>query len=428
MAAPYTANQLLTLSYITPDAAAILSNNLQICKNIAHDWDDDFGVKAAQIGQTINVRRPSLFNPVRVGNVAQIQAVTQTYSSLTFTDPWGIDTAFTSVELTFDYGDVSKNLVAPVITRIANYVEQQAQNLILQVYNMVGTPGTALTGGPTGTALDTVLQAVALLYDNDAPVADGMLSEYNSPSFNAKLASNNRTLFNPTKEIGDIYHKGLQGEFADAMHYIAQLVLPHTNGTWTTGTYTVTTATTNPPSTANVFPRVGTLVVSGFGNADQPNVGDIFVLETGGVPIDTVNPQSKQDTGIQQQFTVQSATNNGSGTITFTYTPALTSSGPYQNVTAQATNATVLSFVGGSGVTTQNALVIHRNAFMMANKDLDLPKGVDFADYIKDPDTKTGIRYVRMFDIRVNQIIDRFDTMVAFGTLYEQLACRIATT
>src|SRR5665213_2710992 len=104
MAQPYTANQLLTLSYITPDAAAILSNNLQICKRIARDWDSDFGVKGAQIGQSINIRRPSQFQPVRVGNVAQIQAVTQTYSPLTFTDPWGIDTAFTSVELTFDYG------------------------------------------------------------------------------------------------------------------------------------------------------------------------------------------------------------------------------------------------------------------------------------------------------------------------------------
>lgn len=424
MAQPYTANQLLTLSYITPDAAAILSNNLQICKNMARDWDNDFGVKDAQIGQVVNVRRPSQFNPVRVGNVAQIQAVTQTYTPLTFTNPWGIDTAFTSVELTFDYGDVSKNLVAPIIKRLANYFEQQAQGLINNVYNAVGTPGTALTGGPTGTALDTVLSAVALLYANDAPVADGMLSEYNDPNFNAKLASNNRTLFNPVKQIGDIYTKGLQGEFADAMHYVAQLVQSHTNGTWTSGTYTVTTATANPASTANVFPRVGTLVVSGFGNSDQPNVGDIFTLSG----IYAVNPQSKATLANLQQFTVQSAVNNGSGTITFTYTPAMTSSGPYQNVSTQATTSTTLSFFGGSGVTTQNAFVAHRNALMLANKDLELPKGVDFADYVKDPETGIGIRYVRAFDIRVNQIVDRFDSMVALNTLYEQLACRIATT
>lgn len=425
MAQPYTANQLLTLSYITPDAAAILSNNLQICKNIARDWDDDFGVKGAQIGQSINIRRPSRFNPVRVGNVANIQAVTQTYSPLTFVEPWGIDTAFTSVELTFDYGYVSENLVKPIVVRLANYFEQQAQGLITSVYNMVGTPGTALTGGPTGTALDTVLSAVALLYQNDCPVADGQLSEYNGSNFNAKLASNNRTLFNPVKQIGDTYTKGLQGEFADAMHYVAQLVLPHTNGTVTAGTYTVTTSTTNPASTANVFPRIGTLIVSGFGDADQPNVGDIFTLSG----IDSVNPNSYVDTGSLQQFTVASAVNNGSGTITFTYTPAMTTTGPYQNVTAQAVaSTTTMSFIGASGVTTQNAWVMHRNALMLANKELDLPKGVDFADYIEDPETGIGIRYVRAFDIRVNQIVDRFDSMVALGTLYEQLGCRIATT
>lgn len=424
MAAPYTANQLLTLSYITPDAAAILSNNLQICKNVARDWDDDFGVKGAQIGQTVNVRRPSQFNPVRVGNVAQIQAVTQTYSPLTFTNPWGIDTAFSSVELTFDYGDVSRNLVAPIVIRLANYFEQQAQQLILNTYNMVGTPGTALTGGPTGTALDTVLNAVALLYQNDCPVADGMLHEYNDPNFNAKLASNNRSLFNPVKAIGDIYTKGLQGEFADAMHYVAQLVIAHTNGTYS-GTPVVSTAPTNPASTSNVFPRIGTLATSGWGNTSFLNVGDIFTV----AGVYAVNPQSKQTLASLQQFVVTTATtNDGAGDISISYSPAMTSSGPYQNVSALPANGAAITVAGASGVTTQNAFLHHRNAFMLANKDLDLPGGVDYADYIKDPETDIGIRYVRAWDQRVNQMIDRFDSMVALAPLYEQLSCRIATT
>jgi hypothetical protein len=44
-----------------------------------------------------------------------------------------------------------------------------------------------------------------------------------------------------------------------------------------------------------------------------------------------------------------------------------------------------------------------------------------------DPETGIGIRYVRQFDIRTNQVVDRFDTMVAWATLYEQLAARICT-
>jgi len=297
--------------------------------------------------------------------------------------------------------------------------------LINGVYNAVGTPGTALTGGPTGTALDTVLAAVATLYNNDCPVADGQLSEYNTPNFNNKLASNNRTLFNPTKEIGEIYLKGLQGEFADSMHFVNQLVLPHTNGN-SVGTPVVATTTVNPASTANVFPRIGTLATSGWtATVATLNVGDIFTV----AGVNMVNPQSKQDLLTLQQFVVTApVTSDGGGLMSVSYSPAMTSAGPYQNVTAQAQAGAAIVTFGAAGVTTQNAWVMHRNALMLANKDLDLPKGVDFADYIKDPETEIGIRYVRAFDIRVNQIIDRFDSMVALATLYEQLACRIATT
>jgi len=74
----------------------------------------------------------------------------------------------------------------------------------------------------------------------------------------------------------------------------------------------------------------------------------------------------------------------------------------------------------------QQALVIHRDAFMLANKELELPTSAEYADYVVDGETGIGIRYVRSWNPYANQMVDRFDTMVATGTLYEQLASRIS--
>jgi len=415
MAAP--SNTLQTISMITPDAAAILSNNLVLAKRVARDWDDDFGVKGAKIGQTINVRRPARYN-IRTGTVVDIQAQTETYSPLTFTVPIGVDTSFTSQELTFSFDDVSKRLVAPAIKRIANQVEAIGMQLINNVYNAVGTPGTALT---SSTALDAILNAMVLLQQNDAPIEDGMSSSFNGPAFNAILASNGRTLFNPQKEIGEIYIKGLQGEFGGASHFLSQLVLPHTNGTVAaTGDATVTSTPTNPSESQ--YPLSGSLAVTVGTSGHAPNVGDIFTI----AGIYSVNPQTKTSYSTLQQFTVTGVA--GSGTAyTWQVSPALNSSGPFQNVSALPAPGAAISMLGGSGVSTQNALVLHRDAFMLANKELELPGGVEFAAYEMDPETGIGIRYVRQFDIRTNQVVDRFDTMVAWATLYEQLAARICT-
>jgi hypothetical protein len=50
------------------------------------------------------------------------------------------------------------------------------------------------------------------------------------------------------------------------------------------------------------------------------------------------------------------------------------------------------------------------------------------ADYVKDPMSGIGVRVVQQYDVRNDQFITRFDTQVAWATLYEQLATRIATS
>lgn len=404
------ANQLLTISMITNEAAMVLGNNTVLAKCVNRDYDQDFGVVGAKIGQTINIRRP--VRPItRTGPVVDIQSAVETYSPLVFTNPIGVDYAFTSAEMTFSIDDFSNRFIKPAMVAIANQVDKLGFDLMSKVYNLVGTPGTPLT---TSTARDAVLAAAAKLYENLAPVEDGNLHFINGSAFNAVLSGSNAALFNPQKEISDIYVKGFQGDFGGFRHYMDQLVLGHQNGVYG-GTPQVDGAgqTGAVLSTKGWTPTTTSL-----------NVGDVFTIDG----VFMVNPQTRQNTGILQQFVVTAqTTTDGSGLSDIAISPAIVISGSFQNVTNAPADSATITVSGASADFYSQSLGFHRDAFMLANKELVLPVGVERAMYGTDPLSGIGIRVVQQYDVRNDQFITRFDTMVAWATLYEQLAVRLAT-
>ena len=52
------ANNLLTISKITNEALMVLENELTFTGEVSRDYDDQFAVVGAKIGNTVNVRRP----------------------------------------------------------------------------------------------------------------------------------------------------------------------------------------------------------------------------------------------------------------------------------------------------------------------------------------------------------------------------------
>ena len=412
-----TANTLLTISMISKDAAMVLGNTLDLAKRVNRDFDSDFGVKSAQIGQTINVRRP-IRPTVRTGSVVDIQAVTETYSPLSFTNPVGTDYALTSQELTFSVEDYFDKVVEPSVQRIASEIESQGQSLITKFYGAVGTPGTALTGGDSGTALPAITKALALLNKNLAPNEGGRKTLLNDPDFNAVLATSNLTYFHPGAEISKMYTSGYQGDFSSFRVFMNQLVQSHTNGTFG-GTPVV--ASTVPAN--STWGTSSTLSTSGWtSGATTLNAGDIFTI----AGVYMVNAQTKQALATLQQFVVTTTVSDTSGAITATISPAIVTTGGFQNVSAAPQSGAAITMLGGSGVTTQNALAFDRDAIMLAAKEL-MPYSVGLGKTTTDDQTKIPVRVQQMPDIRTNQEILRFDVMVAWATLYDQLGVRICT-
>ena len=54
-------NNLLTISKITNEALMVLENELTFTNNVTREYDDQFAVTGAKIGNTLNVRRPGRF-------------------------------------------------------------------------------------------------------------------------------------------------------------------------------------------------------------------------------------------------------------------------------------------------------------------------------------------------------------------------------
>lgn len=100
--------------------------------------------------------------------------------------------------------------------------------------------------------------------------------------------------------------------------------------------HTVTAMTGDVP-TDN---RVGAVTVAGANIANIKN-GDVFTLANSGTPINAVHMITKQDTGQPMTFRVIS----GGGTANLVVSPKIIATGPYQNVTAGASNGATLTFL-----------------------------------------------------------------------------------
>jgi hypothetical protein len=310
--------------------------------------------------------------------------------------------------------EFSQRVVKPATIAIANVVDNQGFALVNNSYMYIGAPGTALT---SSTARTAVLQAASRLYDNDAPVGDGDLHFVSGSMFNATLSDSNASLFNPSTEISDIYVKGMQGVFGGFEHYMDQQVPVHVNGTYGGSPTMLTTGT---PQTGSTISTVGWTATS-----TTLNIGDIFTI----AGVYGVNPQTKGVYSWLQPFAVTAATvTDGAGASSISISPAIVNSGAFQNVSAAPATSAAIVVIGASLANSQQAIGFHRDALMLANQELVLPSGIEMADYVRDEQSKIGIRIVSQFDIRTNQHITRFDTMVAWASLYPQLMTRVFTS
>ena len=415
------ANNLLTISKITNEALMVLENELTFTSETTRDYDDQFAVVGAKIGNTVNIRRPGRFVGT-VGPALNVEDFNETSVPVTLSTQFHVDTQFSTQDLALSLDMFSDRVLKPAVATIANRIDRDGLSMAtLNTANIVGTPGTPPTG------LITYLTGQAYLDSEGAP-RDGRRSCIVEPFTSATIVDSLKGLFVPQEAIGEQYRKGLMGRDSGGMNWkLDQNVVAQSFGFWTgssAGSITVNGASQGlssgwaSSSTINITATAtGTL-----------NAGDIINFAS----VYAVNPQNRQAYGSNKlrNFVVKSAVALTNGNTSVTISPALIYGGQFQNVTASpAASAAVTPYnIGVSSNSTYSPqnLIMHRNAFTLAIADLELPEGVHFAGRASDKEIGLSMRIVRQYTVNNDSIPTRLDVLYGWAPLYPELACRVA--
>ncbi len=405
-------NQLLTDAKITYKAMEVLENSLTFTKKVNRQYDDQFAIKGAKIGDTVNARKPARFLGRRVATWTPEDTV-ETSVPVKLTTPYGVDFTFTEQDRTLALDDFADRILKPVGARLANMIDEDGLALYKQIYNHVGTPGVT----PATNLI--YLQAGSRL-DDQAVDRDGLRSICLNPVAQATLVNNNLALFNPSGKISKQFEKGLIG--ADTLGF--DWYMDQNVAVQTIGTYAASVAT--GAVTVQADSTTSTVVTTGWTNGDILNAGDIVTFST----VSYVNPQNRNNTGNLAQFVVTAQATAGSNTqmtLILDRTPVF--SGQYQNVTASsakiASGATVKVYGASATVTPQN-MAFHRDAFTFVCADYEKSPGAVGQQRINSKQLGMSCMLTPFFDgvnFRTNY---RLDLLGGWAVLRPELALRIS--
>ena len=412
-------NNLLTISMITNEALMVLENELTFSSEVDRNYDDQFAVSGAKIGNTLNVRRPGRFIGTS-GPALNVEDFNETSVPVTLSTQFHVDTQFTTQDLALSLDQFSDRVLKPAVAAVANKIDFDGLTMAKNsTANIVGTAGTP------PTSLLTYLTAGAYLDSEGAP-RDGRRSCIVEPFTGATIVDSLKGLFVPSDVIGKQYQKGMMGRDSAGMNWkMDQNVVNQTFGSYSDTLSTNTTTFTGSLTTGWASTSTITLV-SSAGTAGLKQ-GD--VIQIAGVY--AVNPQNRSayGSGKLRNFVVTAdVTVAASAGSSVTVSPAIITGGQFQNVTiigATSATAVVTPFNKAGTVSPQN-LVMHKNAFTLATADLELPDGVVFAGRASDKELGLSMRVVRQYTINNDSIPTRVDVLYGWAPLYPELACRVA--
>jgi hypothetical protein len=411
-------NNLLTISKITNEALMVLENELTFTSEVTREYDDQFAVTGAKIGNTLNVRRPGRFIGT-TGPALNVEDFNETSVPVTLSTQFHVDTQFTTQDLALSLDAFSDRILKPAIAAIANKIDFDGLTMAKNnTANIVGTAGVPPTG------LITYLTAGAYLDAEGAP-RDGRRSCVIEPFTSATIVDSLKGLFVPAEAIGSQFRKGMMGRDSAGMNwFMDQNVVNQTFGSYSGKTLSTATDSASfgiatgwaQTSTITMVASSGLTLVQG----DVVQIAGVYA----------VNPQNRSayGSGKLRNFVVTATTAVASGGGTaVTVSPAIITGGQFQNVVVTATSSTaVVTPFNNTGVTSPQNIIMHRNAFTLATADLEVPDGVHFAGRASDKDLGLSIRVVRQYTINNDSIPTRLDVLYGWAPLYPELSCRVA--
>ena len=401
-------NTIVTPTWVTKDVAVNFKNSLKFLGQFDRTWDKTWEKKSqgAQIGYTTQVRIQQRFTVSEGQALVQQPLLNQTVP-LTINHQFQIGMGWSSADDALLIEEVQNRYTKVAGRAMASKWDAVAgAETLSSVYFNVGTPGVPLTSNDNWTSAVALLDSVAVPDEEYCAVID--------PKTRANLLNANFALFQPKNE----YFR--TGQFADEALGVSEWYTDPLMPVFTTGTFTTAT-----PITSSGGQTGSSLALSGMGTYAMVK-GDRFTI----AGVNAVNPVAYTDTGILQQFVLTAAL-SGTTTGTFSISPAIITSGPLQTVTAAPANGAAISWLGATGTvaatmaatSTRQSCVFHRSAFAFVMADLPERLAGALAKRVNDEEEQLSLRWVEQYQISVDQMPSRVDSIGGVGVILPYFAC-----
>jgi hypothetical protein len=376
------ANSFLTTSLITREILSVLRQKLTFIKKINMEYKDEFAVTGAKIGDTVNIRVPTR-GEVREGRIMNASALNDRTTPLTITDQTGVDLVWNSSDMALKIDDFR-----------ARYLDQRIADMASRIESRVISRALPYASGFVSNsdgklAIGDGLLANKALTDSLAPEKRYMMT---NTSGTVQAVQSAQALFNAQNQIKNQYEEGIM---ARAMGF-----------DW----FESTNMPTQAAGTAAFGTAAGYLVngvgLSGSSIAIDTGTGTIKAGQHVTFPnVFSVNGATKESTGFLQTFVVTADYAGGAGNLQIL--PAITLTGPEQNVTALPTNNDAMTILGAANQSGVN-LGFTRDFLTFATVDLPLPENKDASRMVFDG---LSLRMIRDYDTINDQFLNRIDVL-----------------
>jgi hypothetical protein len=139
-----------------------------------------------------------------------------------------------------------------------------------------------------------------------------------------------------------------------------------------------------------------------------------------------VNPQSRTSTGVAAQFVVTADVAVGATSIPIS--PAIVTSGAFQNVTASPTTAQPYVIVGSASTAYQCNTAFHKDAFTLAMVPMWAPPGgKGVIDVAQETYKGYTIKVTEFYDGLNDKSIMRLDVLFGWAATYPELSVKYYT-
>lgn len=400
-------NTLITCSIVAKESLAILENMLSFSTMVNRDWEDEFSSNMSRgyaPGQTINIKKPPRYT-YRAGRVAVPQATVESTIPLTLSQG-GTDLNFTSIERTLSLTKLEDKLQAAMAT-VANEIDRQG--LQLAHYN------TFNALNPTGALPTTQALALAAItecnrrLDEMGAARDKQRGFVMGPGLNSAAIQGFAGLFNAQATIGKQFGSGLMVDSLGLAYAMDQNVDTHTNGAATA---------TNINGAGQTGSNITVVAVAG-GTLTK---GTVITLPG----VFAVNPQSRTSTGVLAQFVVTADVAVGATSIPIS--PAIVTSGAFQNVTASPTTGAPYVIVGAASTSYQTNVAFHKDAYTLAMVPMWAPPGgKGVIDVAQETYKGYTVKVTEFYDGVNDNSIMRLDVLFGWAATYPELSVKYYT-